>query len=80
MQKVESGFIAHEVAEGGLDQAVFGKKDAVDSRGRPIYQGLDTWSFIPTIWSALKKSIEDIEELKLEVITLKNEINILKSK
>ncbi len=28
----------------------------------------------------LKKSIEDIEELKSEVITLKNEINILKSK
>ena len=67
------------MSEGGLDQAVFGKKDAVDSRGRPIYQGLDTWSFIPTIWSALKKAIEDIEELKGEIIVLQDEINKLKN-
>ena len=41
--------------------------DHIDENGNPVYQSLDTWSFIPTMWSALKKSIEDIESLKLEV-------------
>ena len=45
----------------------------------PIYQSLDTWSFVPTMWSALKKSIEDIEVLKTEVDTLKEEIRVLKN-
>ena len=79
LQKVESGFIAHEVQDGGLNQAVFGEKNAVDKNGDPIYQSLDTWSFVPTMWSALKKSIEDIEVLKTEVDTLKEEIRVLKN-
>jgi hypothetical protein len=77
---IETGFIAHEVQEGGLSQAVFGKKDQVDSDGNPMYQSLDTWTFIPTMWSALKKSIEDIESLKTEVDSLKEEIKTLKNK
>ena len=52
---------------------------AVDKNGDPIYQSLDTWSFVPTMWSALKKSIEDIEVLKTEVDTLKEEIGVLKN-
>jgi hypothetical protein len=62
-----------------LKQAVFGEKNAVDENGDPIYQSLDTWSFVPTMWSALKKAIEDIESLKTEVDTLKQEIETLKN-
>jgi hypothetical protein len=62
-----------------LNQAVFGEKNAVDKNGDPIYQSLDTWSFVPTMWSALKKAIEDIEVLKTEVDTLKEEIKVLKN-
>jgi FtsZ-binding cell division protein ZapB len=32
------------------------------------------------MWSALKKSIEDIESLKLEVETLREEVKTLKNK
>jgi hypothetical protein len=60
-------------------RVVFGEKNAVDENGDPIYQSLDTWSFVPTMWSALKKAIEDIESLKTEVDTLKQEIETLKN-
>ena len=52
------GFIAHELAE-VCPQAVAGEKDAVDTDGNPIYQGIDTSFLVATLTAA-------IQELKAE--------------
>ena len=61
------GFIAHELAEICPD-AVAGKKDAVDTEGKPVYQSIDTSFLVATLVSA-------IQELKAEVDSLKQQIN-----
>jgi hypothetical protein len=57
------GFIAHELAE-VCPQAVHGAKDAVDAKGNPQYQGIDTSFLVATLTSA-------IQELKAEFDTYK---------
>ena len=66
-QEAGEGFIAHELAE-VCPQAVVGDKDAVDAKGNPKYQGIDT-SFLAAILTAA------IQELKAEVDSLKAQIN-----
>lgn len=52
------GFIAHELAE-VVPQCVTGEKDAVDEKGNPKYQGIDTSFLVATLTAA-------IQELKAE--------------
>jgi Chaperone of endosialidase len=57
-KSASEGFIAHELAE-VCPQAVVGEKDAVDSQGNPVYQGIDTSFLVATLTAA-------IQELKAE--------------
>lgn len=57
------GFIAHEL-QAIVPDAVTGEKDAVDEKGNPIYQGVDTSFLVATLTKA-------IQELKAEVDSLK---------
>ena len=50
------GFFAHELAE-VIPDAVAGEKDAVDSEGRPEYQGVDQSRLVPL----LVKTIQELE-------------------
>ena len=52
------GFIAHELAE-IMPDCITGEKDAIDSDGKPKYQGMDTSFLVATLVSA-------IQELKAE--------------
>jgi hypothetical protein len=66
-----AGFIAHEVQEAGLRQAVIGDKDAMDVEGNPIYQHLMTQQMVPTLWTAMRDVIRRVEALENEIKILK---------
>jgi hypothetical protein len=66
------GFIAHELAE-VCPQAVTGQKDAVDSDGKPIYQGIDVSFLVGTLTAA-------IQELSAQNTALTDRIAALESK
>ena len=57
------GFIAHELAE-VCPQAVTGKKDAVDAKGNPQYQGIDVSFLVATLTAAIQEQQAIIESLK----------------
>jgi hypothetical protein len=65
------GFIAHELAE-VVPQCVTGEKDAVDSEGKPVYQGIDTSFLVATLTAAIQEQQQMIEELKAKVAALEN--------
>ena len=66
------GFIAHELAEAGIEGAVEGSKDEVDSDGNPVYQKVCLVKLVPVMWGALKEAITKIETLETKVQTLEN--------
>ena len=68
--EIISGFLAHEVQEAGLRQAVVGEKDALDEGGNPIYQRLKPLELIPTMWTTLKDCLLRIETLESKVNSL----------
>jgi hypothetical protein len=57
------GFIAHELAE-VCPQAVVGEKDAVDEKGNPQYQGIDTSHLIATLVAAIKELKAEFDSYK----------------
>ena len=63
------GFIAHELAE-VAPNCVYGKKDAVDEEGNPVYQGIDTSFLVATLTAAIQEQQTMIEELKTKVAAL----------
>jgi hypothetical protein len=63
------GFIAHELAE-VVPQCVTGEKDAVDSEGKPVYQGIDTSFLVATLTAGLQEAVAMIDELKAKVAAL----------
>jgi len=63
------GFIAHELAE-VVPQCVTGEKDAVDSEGKPVYQGIDTSFLVATLTAAIKEQQQMIETLQAKVTAL----------
>ena len=77
---VVEGFIAHEVSEAGLKNAVIGEKDAVNEDGSMKTQWLEHWPFVPTLWSALQRAIADIEMLQSKVNELEQQMKEVKSK
>ena len=63
------GFVAHE-AKAIVPESVTGEKDAVDSDGKPIYQGIDQSKIVPLLTAALKEAIAKIETLEAKVTAL----------
>jgi len=63
------GFIAHELAE-VVPQAVTGAKDAVDAKGKPQYQGIDTSFLVATLTAALQEAHGLIKDLQSRVDAL----------
>jgi hypothetical protein len=68
---IGQGFIAHELAE-VCPQAVTGSKDAVDEKGNPKYQGIDTSFLVATLTAAIKEQQALIEALISRVTQLEN--------
>lgn len=64
------GFIAHELAE-VVPQCVTGEKDAVDSDGNPVYQGIDTSFLVATLTAAIQEQQAIITQLQADVAALK---------
>jgi len=48
------GFIAHEL-QAVVPDCVTGEKDAVDSKGNPVYQGIDTSFLVATLTAAIQE-------------------------
>ena len=66
------GFIAHELQE-VVPQCVTGEKDAVDTDGKPVYQGIDTSFLVATLTAA-------IQEQQAIITALTDRITALESK
>ena len=65
------GFIAHELAE-VVPQCVIGEKDAVDSDGNPVYQGIDTSFLVATLTAAIQEQQALITALTARITALEN--------
>jgi hypothetical protein len=64
------GFIAHELSE-VVPDAVSGEKDAVDEKGNPRYQGVDTSFLVATLTAAIQEQQALITQLQADVAALK---------
>jgi hypothetical protein len=60
--KESQGFIAHEL-QSVIPEAVVGEKDAIDSKGNPHYQGIDTSFLVATLTAAIQEQQALIENL-----------------
>lgn len=67
------GFIAHELQE-VVPYAVYGEKDAVDSDGNPILQGIDCSLIVPTLTAALQAGLRLTRELQGQVKDLQTRL------
>jgi hypothetical protein len=57
------GFLAHE-AQAVVPECVTGTKDAVDTDGNPVYQGIDQSKLVPLLTAALQEALQKIETLE----------------
>jgi len=64
------GFIAHEL-QAVVPDCVVGEKDAVDSEGKPVYQGIDTSFLVATLTAAIQELNAKVEAQALEIQALK---------
>jgi len=64
------GFIAHEL-QSVVPECVVGEKDAVDSEGKPQYQGIDTSFLVATLTAAIQELKAELDATKAEVAALK---------
>lgn len=62
-QRTVDGFLAHE-AQAIVPESVTGDKDAVDSEGNPVYQGIDQSKLVPLLTAALQEALARIEILE----------------
>lgn len=60
------GFIAHELAE-VVPDCVTGEKDAVDTDGNPVYQGIDTSFLVATLTAAIQELKAELDEVKAQL-------------
>ncbi len=60
------GFIAHEL-QSVVPQCVTGEKDAVDSEGNPVYQGIDTSFLVATLTAAIQELKAEVDSLRAQV-------------
>ena len=63
------GFFAHEISS-IVPEAVSGEKDAVDSEGNIIMQGISKEKLVPLLTAALQEAIAKIETLETKVAAL----------
>lgn len=63
------GFIAHEL-QAVVPDCVFGEKDAVDERGNPRYQNVDTSFLVATLTKAIQEQQAQIEALTARIAQL----------
>jgi hypothetical protein len=63
------GFIAHELAE-IVPQCVTGEKDAVDTEGNPLHQGVDTSFLVATLTAAIQEQQALIQDLTTRLAAL----------
>ena len=75
---VVDGFIAHEAAA-VVPECVVGAKDAVDSNGNPVYQGIDQSKLVPLLTAALQEAIAKIETLEVSSADLIARITALEA-
>lgn len=61
--KTGEGFIADEL-QSIFPEAVVGEKDAVDYKGNPVYQTIDTSIIVATLTSAIKELKAEVDALK----------------
>ena len=78
-EQTVSGFIAHELAE-VCPQAVVGEKDAVDTEGNPVYQGVDTSFLVATLTAAIQEQQAIITSLTDRVSALDERLTALENK
>lgn len=64
------GFIAHEL-QAVAPLAVTGKKDAVDEKGKPIYQSIDPSKIVGLLTAAMQEQQAQIDALKKQVMQLR---------
>lgn len=64
------GFLAHEIQE-VIPYAVVGEKDQVDKHKNPIYQAVDLSKVVPVLVGAIKELTLEIEQIKLQLESLK---------
>ena len=67
----QDGFIAHEVDE-VVPVAVNGVKDAVNSEGKPSYQGVDNGKLVPLLTKCLQEALVKIENLEAKFAALES--------
>ena len=67
----QDGFIAHEVDE-VVPVAVNGTKDAVNSEGKPSYQGVDNGKLVPLLTKCLQEALVKIENLEAKFAALES--------
>jgi hypothetical protein len=60
------GFIAHEL-QAVVPDCVTGEKDAVDSEGNPVYQGIDTSFLVATLTAAIQELKAEVDSLRAQV-------------
>ena len=65
------GFIAHELQE-VVPDCVTGEKDAVDTDGNPVYQGIDTSFLVATLTAAIQEQQTLITQLTERISALEN--------
>jgi len=73
------GFIAHELAE-IVPQCVTGEKDAVDAKGKPQYQGMDTSFLVATLTSAIQELSALVTTQSTTITLLTERISALENK
>lgn len=61
-KKTIDGFIAHEV-QAVIPEAVTGVKDAVDQKGKPIYQQLDLSKIVPLTFAGVRELNKKVEPI-----------------
>jgi hypothetical protein len=69
------GFIAHELQE-VVPDCVTGTKDAVDSDGNPVYQGIDTSFLVATLVAAIQEQQVVINQQSADITALKLKVGI----
>jgi hypothetical protein len=73
------GFIAHEL-QAVVPQCVTGEKDAVDTDGKPVYQGIDTSFLVATLTAAIQELKALVDTQASTITTLTDRITVLESK
>lgn len=74
--RVVDMLIAHEVAR-VVPEAVHGRKDAVDDKGKPVLQQLDHSKLVPVLVAALQEAVTRIERLERRAPPRKSWLRVL---